>query len=83
MDLLDLAMTLNQESGGGPKQVLGGIYSLNCTTRQKMSLLGIFEADLWVKGKKFTHPVNVINKLNDNIIGIVFIHAHKHTYDVH
>jgi len=36
MDLLDLAMTLNQESGGGPKQVLEGIYSLNCTTRQKL-----------------------------------------------
>ena len=35
MDLLDLAMTLNQESGG-PKQVLEGIYSLNCTTRQKL-----------------------------------------------
>ncbi len=35
MDLLDLAMTLNQESGG-PKQVLVGIYSLNCTTRKKL-----------------------------------------------
>ncbi len=34
MDLLDLAMTLNQESGG-PKQVLEGIYSLNRETRQK------------------------------------------------
>jgi hypothetical protein len=53
----------------------------NCmaASSDKMSLLGIFEADLWIKGKKFTHPVNVINKLNDNIIGIVFIHAHKPT----
>ncbi len=35
MDLLDLAMTHNQESGG-PKQVLVGIYSLNCMTSQKL-----------------------------------------------
>ncbi len=48
----------------------------------KMSSLGIFEVDLWIKGKKFTHPVNVINELNDNIIGIDFIHAHQLTYDV-
>ena len=47
-----------------------------------MSSLGIFEVDLWIKGKKFTHPVNVINELNNNIIGIDFIHAHQLTYDV-
>ncbi len=28
------------------------------------------------------HPVNVINELNENIIGIAFIHAHKLTYDI-
>ena len=47
-----------------------------------MSSLGVFEVDLWIKGKKFTHPVNVINELNENIIGIDFIHAHQLTYDV-
>jgi hypothetical protein len=31
----------------------------------KMSSLTVFEVDLWIKGKKFIHPVNVINKLND------------------
>jgi hypothetical protein len=36
-----------------------------------------------VKGRKFTYPVNNINKLNDNIIDIDFIHAHKLTYDIH
>ncbi len=47
-----------------------------------MSSYGVFEVDLCIKGKKFTHPVNVIEELNKNIIGIVFIHAHKLTYDV-
>ena len=47
-----------------------------------MSSYGVFEVDLFIKGKKFTHPVNVIEELNENIIGIDFIHAHKLTYDV-
>ncbi len=47
-----------------------------------MSSYGVFEIDLFIKGKKFTHPVNVIEELNENIIGIDFIHAHKLTYDV-
>jgi hypothetical protein len=47
-----------------------------------MSSCGVFEVDLFIKGKKFTHPVNVIQELNENIIGIDFIHAHKLTYDV-
>ncbi len=34
------------------------------------------------KREKFTHPVNVINELNKNIIGFDFIHSHKLTYDV-
>ncbi len=38
---------------------------------------GVFEVDLIIKGKKFTDPVNVIEELNENIIGIDFIHAHK------
>jgi hypothetical protein len=25
--------------------------------------------DLFIKGKKFTHPMNVIEELNENIIG--------------
>jgi hypothetical protein len=31
---------------------------------------------------RFTHQVNVIQELNENIIGIDFIHAHKLTYEV-
>ena len=39
----------------------------------KMSSYGVFEIDLFIKGKKFTHPVNVIEELNENIIDIDFI----------
>jgi hypothetical protein len=48
----------------------------------KMSTYGVFEVDLFIKGKKITHPVNVIEELNENIIGIDFIHAHKLIYDI-
>ncbi len=46
-----------------------------------MSSYGVFEVDLFMKGKKIMHPVNVIQELNENIIGIDFIHTHKLTYD--
>jgi hypothetical protein len=42
----------------------------------------VFEVDLWIKGKRFMCPVKVINEINEKIIGIDFIHAHKITYDV-
>jgi hypothetical protein len=48
----------------------------------KMSSCGVFEVDLWIKGRKSTHPANVIQELNKNIIGVYFIHAHRLTYDV-
>jgi hypothetical protein len=47
-----------------------------------MNSIGIYEIDLYIKGQKFTHPVNVINELNDNIIGINFMHRNKLIYDV-
>jgi hypothetical protein len=47
-----------------------------------MSPCGVFEVDLLIKGRKFTHPLNVIKELNENIIGIDFIHPHKLTYNV-
>ncbi len=47
-----------------------------------MNSIGIYEIDLYIKGQKFTHPVNVINELNDNIIGINFMHWNKLIYDV-
>jgi hypothetical protein len=42
-----------------------------------MNSIGVYEVDLWIKGRKFTHPVNVITELNNNIIGIDFMHHNK------
>jgi hypothetical protein len=61
-----------------PKQI-SKPQSCIAASGDKMSSLGVF---VFIKGKKFTHPVNVIQELNENIIGIDFIHAEKLTYDV-
>ncbi len=64
-----------------PKQI-SRPQSCAAASVDKMSCNGVFEVDLFIKGKRFTHPVNVIQELNENIIGIDFIHAHKLTYNV-
>jgi hypothetical protein len=51
-------------------------------TCMKLNSIGIYEIDLYIEGQKFTHSVNVINELNDNIIGIDFMHRNKLVYDV-
>ncbi len=52
------------------------------TSGDKLNSLGIYEIDLFIKGKKFTHPINVMDTLTDNIIGIDFRHKNKLHYDV-
>jgi hypothetical protein len=47
-----------------------------------MNSIRAYEVDLRIKGRKFTHPVNIITELNDNIIGIHFMHPSKLIYDV-
>jgi hypothetical protein len=47
-----------------------------------MSSCVVFEVDIWIKRKKLTNPVNIIQEINENIIRINFIHAHKLIYDV-
>jgi hypothetical protein len=47
----------------------------------KMSSLGIFEIEMTIRGCKFMHPVTVVEDLNDNILGIDFMHQHKMNYD--
>jgi hypothetical protein len=56
----------------------------HCTAASgnQMNSLGIFEIDLQIKGKNFTHTVNIIDQLTDNIIGIDLMHKHKIHYDV-
>jgi hypothetical protein len=47
-----------------------------------MNSIVVYEVDLWIKGQKFTHSVNVITELNDNIIVIDFMHRNKLIYNV-
>jgi hypothetical protein len=64
-----------------PKQI-SKPQSYVAASGDKMSSYRVFEVDLFIKGKKFTHRMNVIEELNENIIGIDFIHTHKLTYDI-
>jgi hypothetical protein len=56
--------------------------TLYCTSGEKLNSLGIYKIDLFIKGKKFTHPINVMDTLTDNIFGIDFMHKNKLHYDV-
>jgi Retroviral aspartyl protease len=64
-----------------PKQI-SKPQSCVAASGDKMSSYWMFDVDLFIKGRKFTHPVNVIQELNENIIGIDFIHTNKLTYEV-
>ena len=47
----------------------------------KMNSLGVFDLPMTIRGRKFVHPVTVVEDINDNIIGIDFMHANKMNYD--
>jgi hypothetical protein len=47
----------------------------------RMESMGIFEIEMTIRGRKFTHHVTVVEDLNDNILGIDFMHQHKLNYD--
>ena len=57
--------------------------SAGCITANgsRMESLGIFEIEMTIRGRKFTHHVTVVEDLNDNILGIDFMHQHKLNYD--
>jgi hypothetical protein len=46
-----------------------------------MESMGIFEIEMTIRGRKFTHHVTIVEDLNDNILGIDFMHQHKLNYD--
>jgi hypothetical protein len=52
------------------------------TSGNKLNSLGIYKIDLFIKGKKFTHPINIMDTLTDNIIGIDFMRKNKLHYDM-
>ncbi len=64
-----------------PKRVQN-VQHCTAASGNKMNSLGIFEIDLQINLKTFTHHINVINQLKDNFIGIDFMHQHKLHYDV-
>ncbi len=69
-------------AGFGPqKPKISNAQSCVAASRDAMNSIGVYEVDLWIKGQKFTHPVNVITELNDNIIGINFMHRNKLVYE--
>jgi hypothetical protein len=46
-----------------------------------MSSLGIYKIEMTIRGRKFAHPVTVGEDINDNILGIDFMHQHKLNFD--
>jgi hypothetical protein len=49
----------------------------------KMNSLAVYEIPMAIRGRKFVHPVTVVEDINDNIIGIDFMHQNKMNYDMH
>ena len=47
----------------------------------RMDSIGIYEIEMTIRGRKFVHPVTVVEDLNDNILGMDFMHQHKLNYD--
>jgi len=41
----------------------------------RMNCLGVFELPMTIRGRSFLHPVTIVEGINDNIIGIDFMHA--------
>jgi len=46
-----------------------------------MNSLGIFDIKMTIRGRKFLHPVTVVEDLNNNIFGSNFTHTHKLNYN--
>jgi hypothetical protein len=57
--------------------------SASCITANdsKMDYMGIYEIEMTIRGRKFLHPVTVVEDINDNILGIDFMHQQKLNYD--
>jgi len=41
----------------------------------------MYKIKMTIRGRKFTHPVTVVEDINNNILGIDFMHQHKLNYD--
>ena len=74
--------SFNAAFGNQKTKKIANAQSCVAASGDAMNSMGVYEVDRYIKGQKFTHPVNVINELNDNIIGIDFMHRNKLVYDV-
>jgi len=57
--------------------------SSGCTAANgaRMYSLGVFELPMTIRGRSFLHPLTVVEDINDNIIGVDFMHANRMNYD--
>jgi hypothetical protein len=67
-------------SGKRPKLLHQGTGCV-AANGSKMFSLGVLELPMTIRGRKFLHPVTVVEDINDNIIGIDFMHANRMNYD--
>jgi hypothetical protein len=70
--------SFNVAFGNQKPKKIANAQSCVAASGDAMNSIGVYEVDLYIKG----HPVNVIIELNDNIIGIDFMHRNKLIYDV-
>jgi len=71
--------SFNAAFGSQKLKKISNSQSCVATSGDAMNSIGVYKVDLWIKGQKFTH---VITELNDNIIGINFMHHNKLIYKV-
>jgi hypothetical protein len=74
--------SFNDAFGNQKPNKIANAQSCVAASGDAMNSIGVYEIDLYIKGQKFTHPVNIINEQNHNIIGIDFMHRNKLVYDV-
>jgi len=74
--------SFNGAIGNQKLKKIANAQSCVAASGDAINSIGIYEIDLYIKGQKFYHPVNVINELKNNIIGIDFMHRNKLIYDV-
>jgi hypothetical protein len=78
-DTLAAVTCMNEQSfslafGHAKPRQISNPQSCVPASSDKMSSCGVLDVDLSIKGKKFAHPGNVIQELNENIIVINHIH---------
>jgi hypothetical protein len=75
--------SFNTAFGQQKPRKISNAQSCIAASGDAMNSVGVYKVDLWMKGRKFMHPIRVITELNDNNIAIDFMHKHKLIYDVH